>query len=265
MVCRGRAGRGLVRDVGVAQLSDELIGAVVAKVRPARASGHGAAWDALLAHEAQIREWVKADLQLTNVHGKLTRRGVVVPYRTLHRFACERCGFGRRQPTVRVADGEPGVECQLDFARLGLIPDPASGPGRRRVVHALIFTAVYSRHMFVWLSHTQTLTAVIDGCEAAWAHFGGVFRVLVPDNMSPVVADADPVNPTFTDGWLDYSQARGRRRGYERLGEVKGFGARIYVDDLGTGYSSTGHLERSARRDFSRSRRPTARTPPCTR
>jgi transposase len=149
----------------------------------------------------------KDELQLTNVHGKLTRRGVVVPYRTLHRFASERCGFGRRQPPVRVADGEPGVECQLDFARLGLIPDP--GSGRRRVVHALIFTAVYSRHMFVWLSHTQTLSTVIDGCEAAWTHFGGVFRVLVPDNMSPVVAAADPVNPTFTDGWLDYSQARG--------------------------------------------------------
>jgi hypothetical protein len=199
---------GLVRDGGPEQLCDELIGAVIAAVRPARASGHGAAWDSLLAHETQIRDWIADDdLQLTNIHGKLARRGVVVPYRTLHRFATERCGFGRRQPTVRVADGEPGVECQLDFARMGLIPDPDTG--RRRVVHALIFTAVYSRHMFVWLTFTQTLAAVIEGCEAAWAYFGGVFRVLIPDNMSPVIADADPVNPTFTVGWLDYAQARG--------------------------------------------------------
>jgi transposase len=199
---------GLVRDGVPEQLCDELIGAVIAAVRPARASGHGAAWDSLLAHETQIRDWIADDdLQLTNIHGKLARRGVVVPYRTLHRFATERCGFGRRQPTVRVADGEPGVECQLDFARMGLIPDPDTG--RRRVVHALIFTAVYSRHMFVWLTFTQTLAAVIEGCEAAWAYFGGVFRVLIPDNMSPVIADADPVNPTFTVGWLDYAQARG--------------------------------------------------------
>jgi hypothetical protein len=182
---------GLVRDGGPEQLCDELIGAVIAAVRPARASGHGAAWDSLLAHETQIRDWIADDdLQLTNIHGKLARRGVVVPYRTLHRFATERCGFGRRRPTVRVADGEPGVECQLDFARMGLIPDPDTG--RRRVVHALIFTAVYSRHMFVWLTFTQTLAAVIEGCEAAWAYFGGVFRVLIPDNMSPVIADADP-------------------------------------------------------------------------
>jgi transposase len=199
---------GLVRECGEGQLSDELIGAVVAVVRPARASGHGAAWESLLTHEQQIRNWItRDDLQLTNVHGKLTRRGVVVPYRTLHRFAVERCGFGRRQPTVRVADGKPGEECQIDFARMGLIPDPETG--RRRVVHALIFTAVYSRHMFVWLSFTQTLSAVIEGCEQAWGFFGGIFKVLVPDNLSPVVANADPVNPTFTVGWLDYAQARG--------------------------------------------------------
>jgi transposase len=199
---------GLVRDGGEGQLTDELLGAVVAVVRPARRSGHGQAWEVLLAEEARIRDWIDRDrLMLTNIHGKLTRSGVVVPYRTLHRFAVERCGFGRRQPTVRVVDGEPGVECQLDFGRLGLVADPETD--RRRVAHALIFTAVYSRHMFVWVSFTQTLGAVIAGCEAAWGWFGGVFPVLIPDNMAPVVADADPVNPRFTVGWLDYAQARG--------------------------------------------------------
>ena len=198
---------GLVRDGTEGQLSDELIGAVIAAVRPVRQLGHGAAWDRLLAEETQLTVWIGKGLQLTNIHGKLARRGVVVPYRTLHRFAVERCGFGRRQPTVRVADGKPGHECQLDFGRLGLMHDPDTG--RRRVVHALIFTAVFSRHMFVWLSFAQTQQAVIDGCEAAWEFFGGIFRVLIPDNLSPVVANADAINPTFTVGWLDYAQARG--------------------------------------------------------
>jgi transposase len=198
---------GLLRDGGEEQLTDQLVGAVVAAVRPARAAGHGQAWEDLGPWTEQITAWVKADLQLTNIHGKLTRRGVQVPYRTLHRFAAEHCGFGARQPTLRVADGEPGVECQVDFGRLGLMLDPQTG--RRRALHALIFTAVLSRHMFVHLSFGQTLADVIAGCERAWAFFGGTFRVLVPDNMSPVVADADPVNPTFTLGWLDYAQARG--------------------------------------------------------
>jgi transposase len=198
---------GLRRDGGEGQLTDELIGVVVAAVRPARPSGHGQAWEDLGPWTEQITAWVKAGLQLTNIHGKLARRGVTVPYRTLHRFAVEQCGFGHRQPTLRVADGEPGVECQVDFGRLGLLLDPQTG--RRRAVHALIFTAVFSRHMFVHLSFGQTLADVIAGCERAWAFFGGTFKVLVPDNMSPVVADADPVNPTFTAGWLDYAQARG--------------------------------------------------------
>jgi transposase len=198
---------GLVRDGGERQLTDELIGAVVAAVRPDRAQGHGAGWQALLGQERQIRGWLDDGLQLTNIHGKLTRQGVVVPYRTLHRFAVERCGFRRRGATVRVADGEPGMECQVDFGRLGLLSDAEAG--RRRAVHALIFTAVFSRHMFVWLTFTQTLADVIAGCEAAWRFYGGVFKVLVPDNLSPVVANPDPVNPTFTVGWLDYAQARG--------------------------------------------------------
>jgi transposase len=54
-------------------------------------------------------------------------------------------------------------------------------------VHALIFTAVYSRHCYVHLSFRQDLPAVIAGCEAAWAFFGGIFQVIIPDNMSPVV------------------------------------------------------------------------------
>ena len=134
----------------------------------------------------------------------LQRRGVVVPYRTLHRFCVQCCGFGRGGETVRVADGDPGVEVQVDFGQMGLLHDPVSG--RRRVTHALIFTAVYSRHMFVWLTVSQTLDAVIAGCEQAWGFFGGVFTVLVPDNMSAIVADADAINPKLTVGWLDYAQ-----------------------------------------------------------
>lgn len=198
---------GLARAGGPGQLTDELIGMVVAAVRPARASGHGPAWEALGPWTEQITAWVAADLALTNIHGKLARRGLQVPYRTLHRFAVEQCGFGRRQPTLRVADGAPGVECQLDFGRLGLMFDPETQ--RRRAVHGLIFTAVYSRHMFVWLSFSQTLATVIDGCEAAWGYFRGVFAVLIPDNMAAIVADADPINPRFTVGWLDYARARG--------------------------------------------------------
>ncbi len=203
---------GLTRDGGAEAVTDGVIGAVVEAVRPARPNGRGAAWELLLGHEEQVRAWVaggdgEPPLSIVKIEQLLARQGVVVPYRTLHRFAVERCGFRVKTTTVRVLDGEPGVECQLDFAQLGLLHDARTG--RRRRVHALIFTAVVSRHMFVWLTYSQTLTAVIAGCEAAWVFFGGVFKVLVPDNLKPVVISADAVNPRLSAGWLDYAQHAG--------------------------------------------------------
>jgi len=200
---------GLTREAGVEAVTDELVGAVVEAVRPARPNGHGASWAALLEREEQITVWVKGGsghdpLSIVKIEELLARQGVRVPYRTLHRFAVERCGFRVKATTVRVADGEPGVECQVDFAQMGYLLDPETG--RRRRVHALIFTAVVSRHMFVWLTYSQTLTAVIAGCEAAWGFFGGAFKVLVPDNLKPVVTNADAVNPQLSVGWLDYAQ-----------------------------------------------------------
>jgi len=155
---------GLSREAGVAAVTDGLVGVVVEAVRPARPNGHGESWVLLLAHEEQIRAWVKGGdgrdaLSIVKIEELLARQGVRVPYRTLHRFAVAQCGFRVRSGTVRVADGAPGVECQIDFAQLGLLHDLETG--RKRRVHALIFTAVLSRHMFVWLTYSQTLSAVI--------------------------------------------------------------------------------------------------------
>jgi transposase len=198
---------GVAREGGDGQLSEEVLGAVVAVVRPDRPRGTGASWEAIAAHREQIATWLQQDLTLAKIHMLLGRRGVVVPYRTLHRFAVAELGFGRRQATVRVADGEPGRELQVDFGRLGLVPDPATG--RRRVAQGLIFTAVYSRHMFVYPTLRQTLEAVIAGFEAAWVFFNGVFAVVVPDNMKAIVDAADATAPRLNDAFREYAQARG--------------------------------------------------------
>lgn len=170
---------GIDRLGGEGQLTDELIGQVAEKVRPHRPDGHGEAWRSLLAEEERIKAWVKEDLTVVKIGILLQRRGVVVPHRTLARFAVERCGAGGKRSTVRVDDPPPGIELQVDFGRLGLVPDGE----RRRVCHGLIFTAVFSRHQFVWPTFTQTTEDVICGFEAAWRFFGGVFPVVIPENV----------------------------------------------------------------------------------
>src|SRR4249919_1869600 len=53
---------GLARDGDESQLTDELVGLVVAAVRPARPAGHGASWEALAGRKEQITGWVKDGL-----------------------------------------------------------------------------------------------------------------------------------------------------------------------------------------------------------
>src|SRR5919197_2729407 len=199
---------GLARADGEGQLTDELIGSVVEVVRPYRRDGHGEGWALLVANHTQIKHWLDADVTAVKVQRLLARRGVHVPVRTVQRYASDRCGAGRKPATtVRVDDGQPGDECQVDFGRLGLVFDSATG--RRRVCHALVFTACVSRHCFVWLSFTQTTGAMIAGFEAAWSFFGGVFRTVIPDNLKAVVEVADSTEPRFNQAFVEYAQARG--------------------------------------------------------
>lgn len=201
---------GLDRAGVEVQLNDVFIGMVVEAVRPHRCDGHGEGWALLVARHGQVAAWVSVDLTGVKIHELLERQRVIVPLRTVQRYVREVCGRSRgRGPTVRVADGEPGDELQIDFGRLGFIVDPSSG--RRRVVWALIFTACYSRHCFVWLSFRQTTQDVIDGCEAAWAFFGGCFATVIPDNMSAIVDDADRLEPRLNQAFVEYAQARGFR------------------------------------------------------
>jgi transposase len=196
---------GVDRNGNEDQLSDELIGQVVEQVRPHRPDGHGAAWRSLLDEEQRIKDWLKADLTVTKISILLSRRGIDVPLRTLARFAVERCGAGKRRITVRVSDPPPGRECQVDFGRLGLVPDG----DRRRVCQGLIFTACFSRHQFVWPTFLQSTEEVIRGFEAAWGYFGGVFPVVIPDNMKSIVIVAENTAPRFNDTFMEYAQSRG--------------------------------------------------------
>jgi transposase len=90
---------------------------------------------------------------------------------------------------------------------MGLVPEP--GSGHKKLCWALIFTACFSRHCFVWLSFRQSTEAVIAGFEAAWGFFGGVFKVVIPDNMATVVDKADPIGPRLNQAFVEYAQSRG--------------------------------------------------------
>jgi hypothetical protein len=130
-----------------------------------------------------------------------------VSYISLYRFAVQRLGFGKERGTVRVAGAAPGELAEVDFGRLGHVPDPGSGLGR--VLHALVVTLVFSRHMYVYVTHTQKVRDLVAGLEEAWAFFGGVPARVVLDNLKAAVAKADRYDPAFQRTFEEYARHRG--------------------------------------------------------
>jgi hypothetical protein len=201
-------------DVGLGASSGPLTEAelttVLLALHPSRERPHGESWAACEAAREDMRKWLKAGLRLTKIRkllGRTTagRNGVDIPYPTLHRFAVAELGFGRTAPTIAVADCGPGEEVQLDTGWVGWLVRP---DGRRRF-RAWIFTAVLSRYRFVYPCFQETTATAIEACEAAWAFYGGVFKVVIPDNTKAIVKQADPLAAQIVEAFLEYAQDRG--------------------------------------------------------
>ncbi|MBE3036592.1 MAG: transposase [Candidatus Atribacteria bacterium] len=190
---------------GSTTVSEAEVTAVLLALHPAPDRPHGKTWAQCETERAKIKTWLAAGIRLTKIRKLLGRRGVAIPYATLHRFAVAELGFGRSAPTVPLVDGEPGQEVQLDTGWVGWLRLPAGG---RRRMRAWIFTAVRSRHRFVYPCFRETTGGAIEACEAAWAFFGGVFRVVIPDNTKAIIHTADALEPRLVDAFLEYAQAR---------------------------------------------------------
>ena len=199
---------GLTRDGSSRDLDDELIAGVVAAVRPGAPSLPGRMREHCRAHRDLIESWLDDGCRGPKIVKLLGRHtGVVVPLRTLQRFVSEELGRGSdRSGTLRVVDPPAGTVLEVDFLTLGAFEE--RGTGRTRTLHALLCTAGYSRHQFLWPCLSQTQQDVIEGLEAAWRFFGGVFPVVVFDNLKAVVDQSDPVSPKLNAAFVEYAQSR---------------------------------------------------------
>jgi transposase len=186
-------------------VSEEDLQHVLLALHPAGGRPRGDGWARCAEQRSAIERWLRDGLRLTKIRKLLARQGVPINYPTLHRFAVLELQFGRTASTIPVLDGEPGHELQLDTGWVGWL---TLLHGTRRRFRAWIFTAVRSRHRFVYPIFEETTACAIDACEAAWEFFGGIFKVIIPDNTKAIVIDADPLAPRFTPAFLEYAQAR---------------------------------------------------------
>jgi transposase len=197
---------GLDRELAT-PVSDELLGLIVGDILPGAPPSAGAMRAHCRLHRLLIEGWVKDGCRAPKIVRLLQAHiHVAVPERTLRRYIAEELEEARGAgTTVRLVESPPGQVLEIDFMEFGKV----RFDGEECKLFGLVCVAACSRHLFVWPCLRTTTADVIAGLEAAWAFFGGIFPIVLPDNPKTIVARADPLAPVFNAELVEYSQSRG--------------------------------------------------------
>jgi len=201
----------LAEKLGIDPKEDAITGEIVEKIKRKLAPGsrpsHIPRDKILLPVKDRIEAYLEKGLKGSKIMILLARDGIEVGESSFYRFINTRCeNYIRKNITVRLPETEPGQYAQADFGYMGLIWDEATG--RMRKIHALILTLCCSRYMYVYLTFSQNIKAVIEGFEESWGHFGGITDIVVIDNLKPAIDKSDPYNPKINRQFLEYAQNR---------------------------------------------------------
>lgn len=198
---------GFCLDWNQEQITDEFLLELLEVLRPPSSRERGESWGLCHREHDFIASKLKQRVRLKKIGKLLRRRGIRIPYSTLHRYATAKLDFGRAAPTVPVVDANPGEELIVDTGWV-LHLEPTDPGGRRRRKKAFIFTPSVSRYRFVYPIERETTKAAIEACEAAWQFYGGIFKNILVDNTKAIVKTPDPLEPELIPAFLEYTQAR---------------------------------------------------------
>jgi transposase len=145
------------------------------------------------------------DLSAQRIYQDLvSEHGFTGSYYSVRRFVRR---LGRRSELpVRRMECEPGDECQVDFGRGAPIVMP---DGRRRLTHVFRVVLSHSRKAYSEAVTRQTTEAFIRALENAFAHFGGVPRRVVLDNLKAAVKQADWFDPELNPKVQEFARHYG--------------------------------------------------------
>jgi transposase len=157
-----------------------------------------------LPHKARIETALEAGLSAQRIYQDLvTEEAFRGGYDAVKRFVrqCRRSDPRRFQRF----ESPPGEEAQIDFGRGA----PIVADGRRQKTWAFRIVLSNSRKAYSEAVLRQTTDAFIRCLENAFRHFGGVPRVLVPDNLRAAVTRADWFEPELNPKVREFCQHYG--------------------------------------------------------
>ena len=136
---------------------------------------------------------VAAGLSAQRIHQDLGGDESGIGYDRVRRFI-QRLGRTRPLPFRRM-ECAPGAEAQVDF---GTGAPVIGADGKRRKTHVFRIILSHSRKGYSEPTFTQTTDDFLRALENAFAHFGGVPKTLVIDNLKAAVAHPDWFDPELT-------------------------------------------------------------------
>lgn len=153
-------------------------------------------WPQIAVHHQWINDQLKVPVTVATIAQRLRDdHGVEVSESTVRRYIATTFTEGRLEDKVTVPRGvvEPGSEAQIDYGKLGMWWDPATG--RRVAVWVFAMILSCSRALFVQPVLKMDQRSWNASHVAAFEFFGGVPARLVCDNLKTGVVRPDLYDP----------------------------------------------------------------------
>ena len=150
-----------------------------------------------------LKEWeprttAKQRITGTRIHQQLIEEGYQVGSTTVREYLAEK--RRQRQEVFVPLVWRAGDAAQVDFFEVTV--DVA---GQRRKAWKLVMRLMYSGRDFVWLYDRCNQVAFLDGHVRAFAHFGGVPKRCIYDNLTAAVKRRLGLSRELTDRFLALS------------------------------------------------------------
>jgi len=162
-------------------------------------------WPAIGVHRDYITAQLAAGVTVSTIHQRLVdEQQLEASVASLRRWVGGNLPEEARRAQVRVlrpGPVQPGSEAQIDYGRLGVWTDPATG--RRHTVQAFVMVLACSRYMFVRPVLRMDQEAWTRCHVEAFAFFGGVPARLVPDNLKTGVDKPDLYDPQINRSYAE--------------------------------------------------------------
>jgi transposase len=161
-------------------------------------------WPQIAVHHEYIVAQLKLRVTQATIHQRLRdEHGLTASVASLKRYVAANLSEEVRRDQVVVLRDEvdAGAEAQIDYGKLGMWTDPATG--LRRTVWAFAMVLACSRYMFVRPVLTMDQAAWTQAHVEAFAFFGGVPARLVPDNLRTGVDKPDLYDPKINRSYAE--------------------------------------------------------------